>query len=143
MRIHFVLNHDGTPASKLADIEIHFEDGLLAGLKLVGCTIWRSKKGDPPTVLVPSRSYATAGGIRYYELLRDSAGEEMPKEATKRFKKYIRDEYARIDTLPVEPETRPWGTSNDLAKSPQGLREKHMRTKKGAPTMAEKEAAQK
>lgn len=55
----------------------------------------------------------------------------------------IRDEYARIDTLPVEPETRPWGTSNDLAKSPQGLREKHMRTKKGAPTMAEKEAAQK
>ena len=73
MRVHYVLNHGGTPASKLADVEIHFEEGLLAGLKLVGCSVWRSKKGDAPTVLVPSRSYATAGGVRYYELLRPSA----------------------------------------------------------------------
>jgi hypothetical protein len=73
MRVHYVLNHGGTPASKLADVEIHFEEGLLAGLKLVGCSVWRSKKGDAPTVLVPSRSYATAGGVRYYELLRASA----------------------------------------------------------------------
>ena len=41
MRVHYVLNHGGTPASKLADIEIHFEEGLLAGLKLVGCSVWR------------------------------------------------------------------------------------------------------
>jgi hypothetical protein len=27
MRVHYVLNHEGTPASKLADVEIHFEDG--------------------------------------------------------------------------------------------------------------------
>jgi hypothetical protein len=72
MRVHYVLNHGGTPASKLADVEIHFEEGLLAGLKLVGCSVWRSKKGEAPTVLVPSRSYATAGGVRYYELLRAS-----------------------------------------------------------------------
>ena len=26
MRVHYVLNHGGTPASKLADVEIHFED---------------------------------------------------------------------------------------------------------------------
>ncbi len=53
MRVHYVLNHGGTPASKLADVEIHFEEGLLAGLKLVGCSVWRSKKGDAPTILVP------------------------------------------------------------------------------------------
>jgi hypothetical protein len=27
MRLHYVLNHGGTPESKLADVEIHFEDG--------------------------------------------------------------------------------------------------------------------
>ena len=99
MRVHFVLNHGGTPASKLADVEIHFEEGPLAGLKLVGCTVWKSKKGEKPTVLVPSRSYATAGGVRYYELLRGSLdGGSSPskedKEATRRFKNYIGEEYA-------------------------------------------------
>ncbi len=26
MRVHYVLNHGGTPQSKLADVEIHFDD---------------------------------------------------------------------------------------------------------------------
>jgi len=106
MRVHYILNHGGTPQSKLADVEIHFEEGLLAGLKLVGCSVWRSKKGEAPTVLVPSRSYATAGGVRYYELMRPS--EDTPadpvasKAAVKRFKKYISDEYRKIAELPAE-----------------------------------------
>jgi hypothetical protein len=108
MRIHFVLNHGGTPESKLADAELHFEEGLLNGLRLVGCSVWRSKKGEPPTVLVPSRSYATAGGIRYFELLRPSgetgvSGDvEDPagKLVVRRFKDYVRDEYLRIAALP-------------------------------------------
>jgi hypothetical protein len=105
MRVHFVLNHGGTPQSKLADVEIHFEEGILAGLKLVGCSVWRSKKGEKPTVLVPSRSYATAGGVRYYELMReanDNAEAERPNINVKRFKEYIRDEYKKIATLPVD-----------------------------------------
>lgn len=113
MRVHYVLNHEGSPASKLADVEIHFEEGLLTGLKLVGCSIWRSKKGDTPTVLVPSRSYATAGGVRYYELLRPSADDTVGKlepgegrEAVKRFKEYIRDEYSQIAALPDAPATK-------------------------------------
>lgn len=104
MRVHYVLNHGGTPQSKLADVEIHFEEGLLAGLKLVGCSVWRSKKGEAPTVLVPSRSYATAGGIRYYELLRDSdppSGKDFGP-ATKRLKEYIRAEYAKVATVHVD-----------------------------------------
>jgi hypothetical protein len=113
MRVHYVLNHGGTPASKLADVEIHFEEGLLAGLKLVGCSVWRSKKGDAPTVLVPSRSYATAGGVRYYELLRSSVDGAAPegrsgedpaaKLAVRRFKDYVRDEYRKIAALPDDP----------------------------------------
>ena len=108
MSIHFILNHDGIPASKLADVEIHFEEGLLSGLKLVGCSVWRSKKGDKPTVLVPSRSYATASGVRYYELLRDSVvdgttAERINGTATQRLKEYIREEYSRIAALPDLP----------------------------------------
>ena len=105
MRVHFVLGHGGTPASKLADVEIHFEEGLLAGLKLVGCSVWRSRKGEAPTVLVPSRSYATAGGVRYYELLRDSEGEDTgagQRAAAKRFKEYIRAEYQKVASAEKE-----------------------------------------
>jgi hypothetical protein len=105
MRVHYVLNHGGTPESKLADVEIHFDEGLLSGLKLVGCSVWRSRKGEDPTVLVPSRSYATAGGVRYYELLRPSEDGKSPedgsaKTALRNFKMFVRDEYVKIAALP-------------------------------------------
>jgi hypothetical protein len=110
MRVHYIMNHE-QPMSKLADVEVHFEEGILAGLKLVGCSIWRSKKGEAPTVLVPSRSYATASGVRYYELLRPSAdpaplsapdepADKEAKMALRRFKEHIRDEYLLIAGMP-------------------------------------------
>ena len=110
MRVHYVLNHGDTPMNKLADVEIHFEEGLLAGLKLVGCSVWKSKKGESPTVLAPSRSYATAGGVRYYELIRPSArevegdavGDPSGKDAVRRFKQYIREEYLKIAGVTAE-----------------------------------------
>jgi hypothetical protein len=61
MRVHYLLNHGAAPESKLADVEIHFEEGILSGLKLVGCSVWRSKNGEGPVVLVPSRSSAGGG----------------------------------------------------------------------------------
>ncbi len=109
MRVHYLLNHGAAPESKLADVEIHFEEGILSGLKLVGCSVWRSKKGDFPTVLVPSRSYASAGGVRYYDLLRASdeggEGNEAGKAAVRRFRDYVRDEYRKIANLPEQTET--------------------------------------
>ncbi len=116
MRVHYVLNQGGTPESKLADVEIHFEEGLLSGLKLVGCSVWRSKKGEGPTVLVPSRSYATAGGIRYYELLRPSDENAPPEDpsgtlAVRNFKHYVREEYMKIAGLPDEGNAKSATTS--------------------------------
>ncbi len=96
MRIHFVLNGNGELHSKLADVEIHFEEGTLAGLKLAGCSVWRSRKGEKVSVLVPSRSYATANGVRYYELLRASGDDNDGKNAVKAFKDYIREQYEQI-----------------------------------------------
>ncbi len=109
MRVHYLLNQGAAPESKLADVEIHFEEGILSGLKLVGCSVWRSKKGEGPVVLVPSRSYATATGVRYYDLLRPSeeGGKETEadsKAVARRFREYIRDEYRKIADLPQEAE---------------------------------------
>ncbi|HEY3489806.1 MAG TPA: hypothetical protein VGK27_06770 [Candidatus Deferrimicrobiaceae bacterium] len=105
MRLHYVLNHGGTPESKLADVEIHFEEGLLAGMKLIGCSVWRTQKGEAPTVLLPSRSYATAGGIRYYELLRGALVDDSPehsanvdvnKSELRKFKEFVKYEYLKL-----------------------------------------------
>ena len=105
MRVHYLLNQGAAPESKLADVEIHFEEGILSGLKLVGCSVWRSKKGDGPVVLVPSRSYATATGVRYYDLLRPSeeggkGGEGDGKAVARKFREHIREEYRKIANLP-------------------------------------------
>jgi len=65
-------------------------------------------------LLVPSRSYATAGGVRYYELLRSSvdgaatargaARTRRAKLAVRRFKDLRpRREYRKIAALPDEP----------------------------------------
>jgi uncharacterized membrane protein len=63
--------------------------------------VWRSRKGEAPAVLIPSRSYATAQGVRYFELLRDS--EEGKHKDTSAFKKYIREEYLKIAaTIPAQ-----------------------------------------
>lgn len=118
-----MLNHGGTPESKLADVEIHFEEGLLSGLKLVGCSVWRSRKGEDPTVLIPSRSYATAGGIRYYELLRPSGDGKSPEDASARsavrnFKEYIRDEYLKIAVMPERNGKAPEKKANGGEKKP-------------------------
>jgi hypothetical protein len=47
---------------------------------------------------VPSRSYATAGGVRYYELMRpsDDGLDKVGLAPVKRFKDYIRDEFKNI-----------------------------------------------
>jgi hypothetical protein len=56
---------------KRADVELHFPDGPLKGLKLVGFSVWESDKS--PTgfnVTVPSRQYQNAGQKRSFSLLR-------------------------------------------------------------------------
>jgi hypothetical protein len=36
-------NDNGNPPGKLADAELHFGDGVLAGLKLIGFSIWERR----------------------------------------------------------------------------------------------------
>ena len=63
-------NDKGTPSGKLADAELHFIEGPLAGLKLVGFSIWERRGGTGRNVTFPARSYAINGERRSFALLR-------------------------------------------------------------------------
>ena len=62
-------NDKGNPPGKLADAELHFTHGALAGLKLIGFAIWERKNGGR-TVTFPARQYAVNGERRSFALLR-------------------------------------------------------------------------
>jgi hypothetical protein len=62
-------NEKGNPPGKLADAELHFTHGALAGLKLIGFAIWERKNGGR-TVTFPARQYAVNGERRSFALLR-------------------------------------------------------------------------
>jgi hypothetical protein len=70
MTIKIMPNDRGNPPGKLAEAELHFSDGPLAGLKLVGFAIWERRGGNGRNVTFPARSYAINGERRSFALLR-------------------------------------------------------------------------
>jgi hypothetical protein len=66
-------NEKGNPAGKLADAELHFIDGELDSLKLIGFGIWERRSGDGRNVTFPARQYAVNGERRSFALLRPIA----------------------------------------------------------------------
>ena len=63
-------NDKGNPAGKLAGAELHFGEGVLAGLKLIGFSIWERRGGNGRNVTFPARQYAVNGERRSFALLR-------------------------------------------------------------------------
>lgn len=63
-----------TPPGKLADAELHFTDGPLEGLRLIGFGVWqrRGAAAVPAerNVTFPARMYSVNGERRSYALLR-------------------------------------------------------------------------
>ena len=53
IEVKILRNEHGKPAGKLADAEIHFIGGELAGLKLVGFAIWERRDGNGRSVTFP------------------------------------------------------------------------------------------
>ena len=71
MTVKITANDRGNPAGKLADAELHFTDGPLAGLKLIGFGIWE-RRGAGTTgrnVTFPARQYSVNGERRSFALL--------------------------------------------------------------------------
>ncbi len=70
MIVKILPNDRGDPPSKLADAELLFEEGVLSGLRLIGFSIWQSRRGHSRTVTMPARTYFVHGERRTYALLR-------------------------------------------------------------------------
>lgn len=75
MTVKITQNEKGNgPAGKLADAELHFSEGVLDGLKLIGFTVWeRRGGGGGRSVTFPARQYTVNGDRRSFALLRPIA----------------------------------------------------------------------
>jgi hypothetical protein len=71
--IKIVPNDGAAPAGKLADAELHFDEGPLQGLKLIGFALWERRGGSGRNVTFPARQYAVNGERRSFALLRPIA----------------------------------------------------------------------
>ena len=70
MTIKIVPNEKGNPPGKLANAELHFSDGELEGLKLIGFAVWERRSGGGRNVTFPARQYSVNGERRSFALLR-------------------------------------------------------------------------
>lgn len=73
MTVKITANDKGNPPGKLADAELHFTEGVLDGLKLIGFGVWERRTGGGRNVTFPARSYSVNGERRSFALLRPIA----------------------------------------------------------------------
>lgn len=90
MRVAFV-ERETAPERLVCEAEILFEteSGPLAGMKLVGFSLWRSPEGEV-YVTFPSRAFGTGSDRRFFDYLRSIEG--SPADA-KRVKAWILEEF--------------------------------------------------
>jgi len=90
MQVKIVPNDNGNPPGKLADAELHFGDGPLAGLKLIGFGIWERRGGKGRNVTFPARTYSVNGERRSFALLHPV----VDATAQERIRQVVLDAYA-------------------------------------------------
>jgi hypothetical protein len=81
--VRITANDKQNPPGKLADAELHFTEGALEGLKLIGFSVWERRTGTGRNVTFPARSYAVNGERRSFSLLRpinDSTAQDRIRE---------------------------------------------------------------
>jgi hypothetical protein len=93
MTIKIVPNEKGNPPGKLADAELHFTEGPLEGLKLIGFSIWERKTGNGRNVTFPARQYSVNGERRSFALLRPTSD----ATAQERIREVVLNAYAEFE----------------------------------------------
>jgi hypothetical protein len=76
-------NDKGNPPGKLADAELHFTEGVMDGLKLIGFSVWERRSGAGRNVTFPARQYSVNGERRSFALLRpivDAGAQERVRD---------------------------------------------------------------
>lgn len=82
MRVEFAPNDGTQPANKLAEAELIFEEGPLAGLKLVGFAVWGGPEGQTYCTL-PSRAFGSGQDRRYFDYIRSVDGDHRETRRVK------------------------------------------------------------
>ena len=98
MVVKIVPNEKANPPGKLADAELHFTDGVLDGLKLIGFAVWERRTGNGRNVTFPARQYAVNGERRSYALLRPIAD----VAAQERIRELVLQAYAEFEDTAAE-----------------------------------------
>ena len=70
MVVKIMPNDKGSPTGKLADAEVHFTEGAMEGLRLLGFAVWERRNGPGRNVTFPARTYSVNGERRSFSLLR-------------------------------------------------------------------------
>ena len=98
MVVKITPNDKGNPVGKLADAELHFSEGALEGLKLIGFAIWERRGGNGRNVTFPARSYAVNGERRSFALLRPI----VDKDAQNRVRDLVLQAYSEYEQTATE-----------------------------------------
>jgi hypothetical protein len=93
MVVKIVPNDKQNPPGKLADAELHFNDGVLDGLKLIGFAVWERRTGGGRNVTFPARQYSVNGERRSFALLRPIAD----VSAQERIRELVLQAYAEYE----------------------------------------------
>jgi hypothetical protein len=116
MRVVFV-ERDNAPERLVCEAEVVFEAeaGPLAGMKLVGFSLWRSPEGEV-YVTFPSRAFGTGTERRFFDFLRSVEGTSAD---AKRVKAWILEQFhgtrEAAEDAPADSAAR--GTSKDPSRA--------------------------
>ena len=89
MHVQFVDKPNG-PERLVCEAEIVFDEAPLAGMKLVGFSVWRAPEGDV-YVTFPSRAFGTATDRKFFDFLRPV--EAGAAAQSRRVKDWILEEF--------------------------------------------------
>jgi hypothetical protein len=108
MRVVFV-ERDSAPERLVCEAEVVFEGeaGPLAGMKLVGFSLWRSPEGEV-YVTFPSRAFGAGNERRFFDFLRSVEGTSAD---SKRVKAWILEQYRSSREASDAPEDAPVASS--------------------------------
>jgi hypothetical protein len=91
--VKITTNDKSNPPGKLAEAELHFTEGVLDGLKLIGFGIWERRTGGGRNVTFPARTYSVNGERRSFALLRPTGD----ATAQDRIRELILETYADFE----------------------------------------------
>ncbi|HEY6361208.1 MAG TPA: hypothetical protein VIX63_08890 [Vicinamibacterales bacterium] len=99
MVVKITLNEKNNPPGKLAEAELHFTEGALEGLKLIGFAVWERRSGGGRNVTFPARQYSVNGERRTFALLRPLAD----ATAQDKLREVILQAYAEFEAQAAVP----------------------------------------